>query len=102
MILIPVVLCSAYLIMVSLCVCERMTPETNHLTRIVVVLIGGCGAWAFCKAVIFGWGSTPAELLQGVMIVVIAIVIGSIPKFHTGCKQRVASRKRGSTDAANT
>ena len=56
MILIPVVLCAAYLVMVSLCVCERMTPQTNHLVRMLVAGIGGAGFWALCKAIVFGWG----------------------------------------------
>jgi hypothetical protein len=83
MILIPVVLCAAYLVMVSLCVCERMTPQTNHLVRGLVASIGGAGFWALCKAIIFGWGSTPAELLQGATIVALAIAIGLAPRFKT-------------------
>lgn len=90
--IIPVVLCAAYLVMVSLCVCERMTPQTNHFIRALVTLIGGAGFWALCKAVIFGWGSTPSELLQGVMIVLMAVVLGSCPRLNTG---RNESRVRG-------
>ena len=83
--IIPVVLCAAYLVMVSVCVCERMTPQTNHLVRVLVAIIGGAGFWALCKAVVFGWGSTPAELLQGLGIVIMAIVLGASPRFKTGC-----------------
>lgn len=81
--IIPVVLCAAYLVMVSLCVCERMTAQTNHLIRILVVMIGGAGFWALCKAVVFGWGSTPEELVQGAAIVGLAVVIGLAPRFKT-------------------
>ena len=82
--IVPVVLCAAYLVMVSLCVCERMTPQTNHLIRVLVACIGGAGFWALCKAVVFGWGSTPEELVQGVAIVWLAVVIGAAPRFNTG------------------
>lgn len=82
-VLIPVVLCAAYLVMVSICVSERMTPQTNHFVRATVVLIGGAGFWALCKAVGYGWGSSPVELLQGVGIVALALVIYRV-KFNTG------------------
>lgn len=85
--IIPVVICAAYLIMVSLCVCERMTPDTNHFVRIMVVVIGGSGAWALCKAVVYGWGSTPIELLQGAAIVVTAITLGMAPRLQTESEQ---------------
>jgi hypothetical protein len=90
MIIIPVALCAAYLIMVSTCVCNRMTPKTNHLLRLFVVIIGGVGAWALCKAAIFGWGSTTADLLQGVIIVIMAIVLGLMPRLNTECKNKSA------------
>lgn len=82
-VLIPVVLCAAYLVMVSICVSERMTPQTNHFVRVAVVLIGGAGFWALCKAVVFGWGSSPEELLQGVVVVALAGVIYRV-RFNTG------------------
>lgn len=85
-VLIPVVLCAAYLVMVSICVSERMTPQTNHFVRATVVLIGGAGFWALCKAVVFGWGSSPQELLQGVVVVALAAVIYRV-KFNTGGEQ---------------
>jgi len=91
--IIPVVLCAAYLVMVSLCVCERMTPQTNHLVRILVACIGGAGFWALCKAVVFGWGSTPEELAQGLGIVGLAIVLGVAPRFNTGCADNRARSK---------
>lgn len=94
--IIPVVLCSAYLVMVSLCVCERMTPQTNHLVRGLVALIGGVGFWALCKAVVFGWGSTPEELAQGAGIVALAIVLGVSPRFNTGCAERRARSRNAS------
>ncbi len=84
MILIPVVLCAAYLVMVSLCVCDRMTQQTNHFVRLLVAVIGGAGFWALCKAVIFGWGATPEELVQGFAIVVLALIIGIAPRVNTG------------------
>lgn len=86
--IVPVVLCSAYLVMVSLCVCERMTPQTNHLVRALVGVIGGAGFWALCKAVVFGWGSTPTELVQGAGIVIAAIIVGAAPRIHTGCSEK--------------
>lgn len=94
MILIPVVLCAAYLVMVSLCVCERMTPQTNHLVRMLVAGIGGAGFWALCKAIVFGWGSTPAELLQGVAIVALAVIIGLAPRFKTDTGIAACHQKR--------
>lgn len=90
-VLIPVVLCAAYLVMVSICVSERMTPQTNHFVRGTVVMIGGAGFWALCKAVGYGWGSSPVELLQGVGIVLLALVICKI-KFNTG-GERVSSMR---------
>lgn len=81
--IVPVVLCAAYLIMVSLCVCNRMTHQTNHILRFIVACIGGAGFWAMCKAVVFGWGSTPEELIQGCAVVGLAVVIGIAPKFKT-------------------
>lgn len=89
MILIPVVLCAAYLIMVSLSVCNRMTPQTNHFVRLFVAVIGGAGFWALCKAVVFGWGSTPQELLQGCAIVALALIIGVAPRVNTGSEERI-------------
>lgn len=87
MILIPVVLCAAYLVMVSLCVCDRMTPQTNHFVRLLVAVIGGAGFWALCKAVIFGWGATPEELVQGFAIVALALIIGVAPRVNTGSEE---------------
>lgn len=87
-VLIPVVLCAAYLVMVSICVSERMTPQTNHFIRATVVLIGGAGFWALCKAVVFGWGGTPQELLQGCAIVALALIIGVAPRVNTGSEER--------------
>lgn len=89
--LIPVVLCGAYLVMVAVCVCERMTPQTNHFTRALVVAIGGVGFWALCKAIVFGWGSTPGEFAQGVAIVAIAAAIGSSPRINTGYEKSRSS-----------
>lgn len=94
MILIPVVLCAAYLVMVSLCVCDRMTPQTNHFVRLLVAGVGGAGFWALCKAVVFGWGSTPEELVQGCAIVALALVIGVAPRVNTGSENRRESRER--------
>lgn len=94
--IIPVVLCAAYLVMVSVCVCERMTAETNHFIRALVVLIGGIGAWALYKAIVSGWGSTPEDLLQGAMIVLIAAVLGAYPRLNTGSamqRQKVSQRR---------
>ena len=85
-VLIPVVLCAAYLVMVSICVSERMTAQTNHFVRVAVVLIGGAGFWALCKAVVFGWGSSPEELLQGVVVVVLAMIICKV-RFNTGSEE---------------
>lgn len=82
--IVPVVLCAAYLVMVSLCVCNRMTPMTNHFIRLLVACIGGAGFWALCKAVVFGWGSTPEELIQGCAIVALALIIGVSPRVNTG------------------
>lgn len=90
-VLIPVVLCAAYLVMVSICVSERMTPQTNHFVRATVVLIGGAGFWALCKAIVFGWGSSPQELLQGVFVVTLAIIICRV-RFNTGSEQRHSLR----------
>ena len=90
-VLIPVVLCAAYLVMVSVCACERMTPQTNHLVRLSVATIGGAGFWALCKAIVFGWGSSPQELLQGVFVVVLAIIICRV-RFNTGSEQRHSLR----------
>ena len=86
--LIPVVLCAAYLVMVSLCVCERMTPQTNHFIRLIVVGIGGAGFWALCKAAVFGWGGSPEEMVQGCAIVALALVTGASPRFRTECEGR--------------
>jgi hypothetical protein len=94
MILIPVVLCAAYLVMVSLCVCDRMTPQTNHFVRLLVAGIGGAGFWALCKAVVFGWGSTPEELIQGCGIVALALVIGVAPRIRTCGEERSVGRRR--------
>jgi hypothetical protein len=87
-------MCAAYLVMVSLCVCERMTPQTNHFVRMLVASIGGAGFWALCKAIVFGWGSTPAELLQGVGIVALAVVIGLAPRFKTDTEVAACHQKR--------
>lgn len=92
--IIPVVLCAAYLVMVSVCVCERMTPQTNHLVRVLVAIIGGAGFWALCKAVVFGWGSTPVELLQGCAIVALSLIIGFSPRVNTGSEERSTCRKQ--------
>lgn len=92
--IIPVVLCAAYLVMVSVCVCERMTAQTNHFIRILVVMIGGAGFWALCKAVAFGWGSTLEELVQGAAIVGLAIVIGVAPRFKTDHDDNRAMNQR--------
>jgi uncharacterized membrane protein YhiD involved in acid resistance len=94
--IIPVILCAAYLVMVSLCVCERMTANTNHVVRVTVVGIGGVGFWALCKGVVFGWGSTPEELMQGAAIVALAVAIGLSPRFKTECAdERTSNRKYG-------
>jgi hypothetical protein len=94
--IIPVVLCAAYLVMVALCVCERMTAQTNHLIRVLVVLIGGAGFWALCKAVVFGWGSTPEEFVQGIAIVALAIVLWVAPRFNTGNADIQAQSRKAS------
>lgn len=86
--IVPVVLCAAYLIMVAFCVCNRMTAHTNHFIRFLVAVIGGAGLWALCKAVIFGWGATPEELLQGCAIVALALVVGFAPRVNTGSEER--------------
>lgn len=93
--IIPVVLCAAYLVMVSLCVCERMTSQTNHLIRLLVAVIGGVGFWALCKAVAFGWGGSPEELIQGVAIIGLAIAIGLAPRVKTEREERrmISDRK---------
>ncbi len=92
--IVPVVLCAAYLVMVSLCVCERMTAQTNHFIRLLVAGIGGAGFWALCKAVVFGWGSTPEELVQGCAIVALALVIGVAPRVNTGSEERSEGERR--------
>lgn len=84
--IVPVVLCAAYLVMVSLCICERMTRQTSHFIRVLVAIVGGAGFWALCKAVIFGWGSTAEELIQGVAIVALALTIGIAPRVRTDAK----------------
>jgi hypothetical protein len=63
-----------------------MTPQTNHLIRLIVVGVGGAGFWAICKAVIFGWGGSPEEMVQGCGIIALALVIGAAPKFRTECE----------------
>lgn len=83
--IVPVVLCSAYLVMVAVCVCERMTAQTNHLIRLLVGAIGGSGFWALCKAVETGWGTTREDFVQGCAIVVLALVIGLAPRIRTEC-----------------
>lgn len=87
--IVPVVLCAAYLVMVSLCVSDRMTAQTSHLVRFLVSAIGGAGFWALCKAVVFGWGSSLEELIQGCAIVALALVIGMAPRFKTESEKRV-------------
>lgn len=91
--IVPVVLCAAYLVMVSLCVCERMKAQTNHLVRLLVVSIGGVGFWALCKAVVFGWGGTPEELVQGCAIVALALVLGVAPRVNTGSEAKSKKQK---------
>lgn len=83
--IVPVVLCAAYLVMVAVCVCERMTAQTNHFIRLLVAAIGGAGFWALCKGVVFGWGSSPEELIQGFAIVALALVTGLAPRIKTEC-----------------
>jgi uncharacterized membrane protein YhiD involved in acid resistance len=93
--IVPVVICAAYLVMVSFCVCNRMNAKTSHVVRVAAWVVGGAGSWALCKAVIAGWGSGAVELAQGSAIVVLAVVIGLAPKFRTEhAEHRVtASRK---------
>ena len=86
--IVPVVLCAAYLVMVAVCVCERMTAQTNHLVRMLVAAIGGAGFWALCKGVVFGWGSSQEELIQGMAIVALALVVGFAPRIKTGNDER--------------
>lgn len=86
--IVPVVLCAAYLVMVAVCVCERMTAQTNHLVRLLVAAVGGAGFWALCKGVVFGWGSSPEELIQGMAIVSLALVVGFAPRIRTGGEER--------------
>lgn len=86
--IVPVVLCAAYLVMVAVCVCERMTAQTNHLVRMLVAAVGGAGFWALCKGVVFGWGSSPEELIQGMAIVSLALVVGFAPRIRTDSDDR--------------
>lgn len=92
--IVPVVLCAAYLVMVAFCVCNRMTAQTNHFVRFLVAVIGGAGLWALCKAVGYGWGSTPEELIQGFAIVALALVVGLAPRVNTGSEERSATGRR--------
>lgn len=93
--IVPVVICAAYLVMVSFCVCNRMTAQTSHVVRVAAWIVGGVGAWALCKAVMAGWGSSAVDLAQGSVIVVLALAIGMSPKFRTehADRQSVGNRK---------
>lgn len=93
--IVPVVICAAYLVMVSFCVCNRMTSQTSHIVRAAALVIGFAGSWALCKAVIAGWGSTAMDLAQGSAIVVLAVAIGLAPKFRTEhADQQVAGNRK--------
>lgn len=98
MIAIPVTLAAAYLIMVSFCVCERMTKFTNHNIRVLVLGIGGVGFWALCKTPELIKASTVWDMAFSVFVIASAIVVGMSPRIDTTCHDNehvVSNRKVG-------
>ena len=87
--LIPVIVGACYLVMISLCICDRMTPKTSHFTRATVCLVGGFGAWALFKTAMTGWNNSPSEILQGAMVVAVAVIMASMPRIKVEREQKV-------------
>ncbi len=77
-------LASSYLILVSFCVCHRMTPQTSHAVRAVVMAIGGTGMWAIGKSCEMAGQMTAEDLQFSVGIILCAVVVGMVPRFPTG------------------
>lgn len=92
--LVPVIICACYLVMISICICDRMTPKTSHFTRITVVLVGGLGAWALFKSVMTGWNDSPSEILQAVMVMLVAAIMASMPRIKVCQDGKVAGSNR--------
>lgn len=92
--LVPVIICACYLVMISLCICDRMTPKTSHFTRITVALVGGIGAWALFKTVMTGWNDSVVEVIQAVMVILVAAIMASMPRIKVCQHEKVADGNR--------
>lgn len=92
--LVPVIVCACYLVVTSLCICDRMTPKTSHFTRATVVLVGGLGAWALFKSVMTGWNNSATEILQAIMVMIVAVIMASMPRIKVCQGGKVAASNR--------
>ena len=71
---------SVYLMIVSMCIANRMTRRTKMTKRILFAGIGFIAAWSFSRAVMFDWIMTPANFALALLVMSVSIVTAFFPR----------------------
>lgn len=59
-----------------------------------MALVGGIGAWALFKSVMTGWNDSALEVIQAVMVIVVAVIMASSPRINVCQDGKVAASNR--------
>ena len=88
---IGVVLASSYLVLVSFCVCHRMSADTSHTIRALVLSLGGTGIWSLSRAFEMAGRMTLQDVMFCIAVIGCALFVAFMPRFPTGEKHAVES-----------
>jgi hypothetical protein len=71
---------SVYLLIVSMCIANRMTRRTKMTKRLIFAGVGFIAAWSFSRAVMFEWILTPANFALAMLVMGVSVVMAFFPR----------------------
>jgi hypothetical protein len=71
---------SVYLLIVSMCIANRMTRRTKMTKRLIFAGVGFIAAWSFSRAVMFEWILTPTNFALALLVMGVSIVMAFFPR----------------------
>ena len=81
--LLLVAIAAGYCLTVCVCVAGRMTPQTRHLIRWPVVLLGSLAFWAILRTIMGDWSLSLPDVSHAVSVVIGAGVLAMLPRLST-------------------
>lgn len=66
---------SIYLLVVAVCVANRMTYRTSHLKRFGIAMMGGLAMWSLARSVQLDWIIAPANCFMALLVIGLSVVM---------------------------